>query len=288
MILKSDILKLPYNKLTESDKQKIIKSYYNTKINFEELSNLLKISERGISRVLKEKGINTKRINRYTLDDDFFNIIDTEEKAYILGLLYADGFIGDEHFNNIVLGLVDRELVYTVSDKIKFTGAIRIGNKGGFKNSSNSYILNFSSKKMAEDLRKIGLYPNKSLTLAELPQIDAKLFRHFVRGYFDGDGSICSSKNSSYYRANGTIKKYEYSTYIFNILGTKLFLERLVENMPINHYKIMDTKTKEIKQLRVSAKCEFNILFYYLYDNSSIFLKRKKDKWLQIMSAFTE
>lgn len=288
MILKSDILKLPYNKLTESDKQKIIKSYYSTKINFEELSNLLKISERGISRVLKEKGINTKRINRYTLDDDFFNIIDTEEKAYILGLLYADGFIGDEHFNNIVLGLVDRELVYTVSDKIKFTGAIRIGNKGGFKNSSNSYILNFSSKKMAEDLRKIGLYPNKSLTLAELPQIDGKLFRHFVRGYFDGDGSICSSKNSSYYRSNGTIKKYEYSTYMFNILGTKLFLERLVKNMPINHYKIKDTKTKEIKQLRVSAKCEFNILFYYLYDNSSIFLKRKKDKWLQIMSAFTE
>lgn len=102
------INKLPYNRLSEYDKQNIINCYYaNRKTDFKGLSNLLNVSERSVSRVLKEANINTKRINRYRLNESFFNKIDTEQKAYILGLLFADGYIGDEHFNNIVLQLKD-------------------------------------------------------------------------------------------------------------------------------------------------------------------------------------
>lgn len=279
--------KLPYNKLTNKDKNNIIKKYYdNRKVNFRELSNLLNVSERAVSRVLAEANINTKRINRYILNESFFKTVDNEQKAYILGLIYADGYVGNEHFNNIVIGLKDREIVEEIARIIEFDGEIRKSKKGGFENSKESYVLSFSSKEMAMDLRKLGLYPNKSLTITDLPEIDNNLFRHFIRGYFDGDGSIVLSKHTSYHKVDGKIKKYEYPSYCFSVLSTEIFLINMINKMSIKHYKILDTNTKEIKQIRVNAKCELEDLFDYLYGNSTIYLRRKYNKWLEIMSAF--
>ena len=280
-------MKKPYDKLNDTDKNSIIESYYTRKdLGFSQLSNLLKVSERAVSRVLKEASINTKRLNRYTLEETYFDDIDCEEKAYILGLIYADGFVGNESFNNIVLGLNDRELVEVVAKILKFTGNVRKTKKGGFKNSKESYVLNFSSTIMAKQLRELGLYPNKSLTVSNLPNIKEELYRHFVRGYFDGDGSIILSKNTSYYTANGKTRKYEYPTYTFMLLGTEEFLVKMLSKINVKHYIFTNTKTKEIKCLRVTAKCEFKYLFDYLYGDSLICLKRKYDKWLEIMSAF--
>jgi len=279
--------KKPYNELSIEDKLNIVKLYYEKKeLEFMELSDLLGVSERSISRVLKEARINTRRKNRYTLNDNFFENINSEDKAYILGLLYADGFIGDTHYNNIVLGLNDRELVEQVAHKIDFTGEIRKGRKGGFENSKESYILNFSSEKMAYDLRNLGLYPNKSLSLDYLPTIQHDLFRHFIRGYFDGDGSIILSKHTSYHKVGGVIKRYEYPAYTFMLLGTNKFLLNIIDIMKLNHYKITDTITDEIKCLRVCAKCELKELFNYLYGGSNMYLKRKYNKWLDVLSAF--
>lgn len=139
---------------------------------------------------------------------------------------------------------------------------------------------------MADDLRNLGLYPGKSLSLADLPDIDSNLFRHFVRGYFDGDGSIILSRHTSYHKVGGTIKKYEYPTYCFTLLSTEAFLKNMMCKTGIGHYKILSTKTSGIKEVRISAKCEFDRLFNYLYGNSVIYLQRKFDKWLEIMSAF--
>jgi intein/homing endonuclease len=279
--------KLPYNKLGECDRQIIIDTYYD-KVNlmFDEISDMLNISRRAISRVLEEAGINTKRLNRYKLNESFFENIDNEQKAYILGLLYADGYVGDEHFNNIVLQLKDREIIEQIAKLLDFTGAIRKSKKGGFKNSKEGYVLNFSSEIMANSLRNIGLYPNKSLTLNNIPNMPESLLRHFIRGYFDGDGSIILSKHSSYHKVAGVIKKYEYPCYTFMILGTKEFIEKIVIIMHLNHYIITNTKTEEIKCLRVCAKCDANYLYNYLYDNSTIYLERKYSKWLEVLSAF--
>lgn len=279
--------KKPYNKLDEEEKKDIVKYYYQRKeLDFLGLSNLLRVSERAISRVLLEANINTRRKNRYTLDDNFFHSIENEESAYILGLLYADGFVGDEHFNNVVLGLNDKELVEQVARIIGFTGEVRKGKKGGFENSKESFILNFSSEIMANDLRILGLYPNKSLSLEYLPHIDDSLFRHFIRGYFDGDGSIILSKHTSYYKSNGKTKRYEYPSYTFMLLGTNKFLINISNQINVNHFRIRDTKTEEIKCLSVNAKCELKYLFNYLYGESTIYLQRKYEKWLNVLSAF--
>lgn len=282
-------MKIPYNLLTDSNKKEIITTFYSNKdLGFKDISDLLGFSERAISRVLKESNINTKRRNRYTLNENYFGSIDNQNKAYILGLLYADGFVGDEKYNNIVLGMKDKEIIEKVATCIKYSGGVRKGNKGGFQNSSFSYIINVSSKTMANDLRKLGLYPNKSLTMEKVPIMSKELERHFIRGYFDGDGSVVISKNSSYYQGKAETIKYEYPTIALSILGTKAFLEELVTKMELKYYLIRNTKTSQIKDLRISSKKEAIRLFDYFYTESDMFLKRKHDKWLNFLSAYTK
>lgn len=278
-----------YNELSNEEKNKIVEYYYNNKnVSMDNISKEINISRRAVSRVLREKGINTRLKNRYLLNDNYFNEIDTEAKAYILGFIYADGFVGDEKYNNIVISINDYDILQWMAKEIEFTGTIRNTKKGGFENSKSGYSLNFSSKIMANRLREIGLYPNKSLTISELPKISNELMRHFVRGYFDGDGSILLSHNSSYYRNGNIVKKYIYPTYNFSILGTENFLKSIAKEANFNYVKIKDTKTKEIKSLNICAKKEFDNIFNYLYLNSTIKLERKYNKWKEIKSAFTE
>lgn len=276
-----------YRDLNSYDKYRIVDYYYKNKdISMDNIAINLNISDRAVRRVLKEEGINTRLKNRYILDENYFDCIDTESKAYILGFIYADGFVGDEKFNNIVIAVNDLEILEFIAKEFKFTGNIRKTKKGGFENSKCGYSLNFSSKIMASRLREIGLYPNKSLTIDTLPQIDKKLVRHFIRGYFDGDGSIVLSHNTSYYKAIDGVIKYIYPTYCFMILGTKGFLEEIIKEAEFNYAKIHNTKSEKIKCIKINAKKEFNNIFKFLYDNSTIKLQRKYNKWNEIKSAF--
>lgn len=76
-----------YRNLSDYDKDKIEEFYYkNKEYKFSELAKALNVSKRSVSRVLTERNINTKRKNRYTLNENYFGNIDSEEKAYILGL----------------------------------------------------------------------------------------------------------------------------------------------------------------------------------------------------------
>lgn len=276
-----------YTELNSLDKNRIVDYYYEYKdVKMKDISNMLNVSYRSVRRVLKEAGINTRLKNRYILDENYFDCIDTEAKAYILGFIYADGFVGNDRFNNIVISINDREVLEFISREFKFSGEIRKTKKGGFENSKSGYSLNFSSKIMASRLREIGLYPNKSLILEKMPCIDEKLIRHFIRGYFDGDGSIILSHNTSYYKAKGCNIKYMYPTYCFMILGTEIFLNDILEKAGFNYGKIYDTKSEKIKCLKINAKKEYQNIYNYLYNNSTIKLERKYNKWNEIKSAF--
>jgi hypothetical protein len=268
-----------YNNLDILDKEKIIDYYYKNKnCTFSVIAKELSVSIRGISRVLREANINTKRKNRYTLNENYFNKIDSEEKAYILGFIYADGFVGDNKFNNIAISSIDEDIIRKIKNAIEFTGDIRKGNKGNFENSKISSVLNFSSKVMASDLRKIGLYPNKSMTISSVPDIKSNLERHFIRGYFDGDGSIILSHNTTYHIVSGIKKKYTYPTYGFDILGTESMLNEVKNIMNLKYHKLLNTKTNEIKRLVCRAKSEARYIFEYLYKDSTIFMDRKYEK----------
>lgn len=271
--------KIPYNKLTNEDKQKIIDSYYLYKdLKFKELAELCGVSDRAYSRVLKENNIDTHIKNRYTLNQNYFEIIDTEHKAYWLGFIYADGYVGDEKYNNIVISLSDKDYCHLEKFKndIEYTGEIRISEiKQGFESEHDACVINFSNKKMASDLRNLKLYPNKSTTMFEFPDIPENLMKHFIRGYFDGDGSITDHiRNDSHNHR-----------FVMTILGTIEFLNIMFNKLPVNTL-IRPCKTSNMQYLVCSKTEDMIQLFHYFYDDSTIYLDRKYNVWKNIIEIY--
>lgn len=290
-LIRGDLM-LAYNKLNEQIKNIIVETYYTEKqLEFKDISTKLDVSERAVARVLKEKGINTRLKNRYTLNENYFNSIDTEIKAYILGLLYADGYVGDENFNNISISLKeeDAELIHRIAKEIDFSGTVRISDrKGGYENGQRTVVLNFSSSIMANDLRKLGLYPNKSTTMEDLPVIDEKLYRHFIRGYFDGDGSITISETTSYYKSETITKVYKYPQYVCTMIGTDKFIKNIIAKINLQKYSVRPSKSDNMIYLRVEAKQELMNLFEYMYNDSTMYMNRKFNKWVKIIGALNK
>ena len=280
--------KIPYNKLTDKDKRDILKTYFNRiDLTIPKISNYLNISARAVARVLKDNNVDTAKLNRYTLNEDYFKDIDTEEKAYILGLLFADGFVGDEKHNNIVIQLHkdDKYMLQNIANAIDFTGEIReTKSSGGFsKNGKTNFSLNFSSKTMAKHLRDYGIVVKRSETMTTLPNVPSHLINHFIRGYFDGDGTISKSIKTSYHELSSGIKKYEYSNYTFSIIGTRSFLECIVKEMGLTKYQFKNSKNENMVYLESRAKSEMPKIYDYLYKDSTIKLQRKFDKFNEIM-----
>lgn len=272
----------PYNSLDKVDIENILDLYYKN-VSYENIIKELDISRRALFRVLKEQGINSKRKNRYTLNESYFNKIDTEHKAYILGFIYADGYVGDEKHNNVVIAINEEDvsILEDIKKSIGFSGEIRrVDNvENCYKNSKPKVVLNFSSKKMAIDLRKLGLYPNKSVSMKKLPNIQRDLYRHFIRGYFDGDGSISFSVKTSYHiLKDGTEKKYEYKSIIWNVIGTCSFLDDMKKYLPVG---VIDAecKVENMKYLRTDSLRVLKEIYKFMYEDSTIYLKRKQKKF---------
>ena len=108
--------------LSLEEKEKIIKYYYdNPDKQVKEINKIFKLTKRTINNLFKEFNISSRRKNRYTLNECFFDIIDNELKAYLLGYLFADGFVGDEKYNNIVFSQKkeDAEAVKLLKESIE-------------------------------------------------------------------------------------------------------------------------------------------------------------------------
>jgi len=125
-----------------------------------------------------------KRI--YKVNENYFEKIDTPEKAYVLGFFYADGY------NNQKIGVLE---FVQIKERLDILEQIReqlLCNYNIKEYTSGKYTLNICSKKMSSDIANAGAVQNKS-DLLEFPSeqiISKELIPHFIRGYFDGDGCI--------------------------------------------------------------------------------------------------
>jgi len=260
---------IAYNKLTESIKNNIINMY--NELGFGSapiITETLNISTRSFWRVLNEANINTRRRNNYTLNESFFENIDNEIKAYILGIMYADGFNGG--INHICLGLKEKDHLQLIANALEFTGKIRDGKKcGGYSSENEFYYLNFSSKKMANDLSNLGVVTNKAKDVIELPNIPNNLMRHFIRGYFDGDGCAYEHKSQS-----------NYVDIRVEIIGNKGFLDNIGIHLSDYNitYSFKKSKTDYMYYLRISGGRNIRSFYSYLYNDSNIYLNRKYNK----------
>lgn len=131
----------------------------------------------------------------YSCKEDYFKTINTDAKAYLLGFLMADGSVSKKGRIKLHLKAADIEVVAFFAKELESTYRIIIGKAGvtihGVKKYYPTVCTTIYSKKMVEDLAKYGVVPNKTYApTAVIPNIPEELIPAYVRGFFDGDGSL--------------------------------------------------------------------------------------------------
>ena len=239
----------------------------------------------------------TKR--KYNIDDNYFNEIDTERKAYILGLMYADGCV---YPNSAKLDLKteDIKLLEDIALEMKNNCPIKTykyKKKSYFKYQDKTYEfdcsmsrLSMHSKQIVQDLHKHGCVSSKTLIL-KFPNnkiVDKSLIKHFIRGYLDGDGSISYSErsSSSKYRSSYLHFNITFTVTYDVIYGIKSVLYNIVPFDGDIRSRWKDSNNNCTLSIDGNNIC-FKIL-NWLYKDATIYLERKYNKYLMLVQEIDD
>lgn len=225
-------------------------------------------------------GIHSKRLTRRR----FFSKIETEIQAYLLGLYASDGNITEKR-KTFRISLQQKD-AYAVDWFKKFISpdARTFLNQRKIKiirncNITNSvyYGIDINCSDLCNDLVNLGFGYRKTYADTHLPNIPPELMRHFIRGYFDGDGTImgCYIKPDPKWKKNENFRtKMSICCKKRSILDDiKEYLKNLGIKSTINYSRRDDMY--EIS----SPKSQIKKLFYLLYDDAHFYLQRKYDKF---------
>jgi len=228
-----------------------------------------------IKRILEKNFIPVRswlevmKSNTFFCNDNYFEKIDSKDKAYYLGFLTADGWINKKGFG-IALNTKDKYILELFKEKLNYQGKI-----GSYRLKTSQKEMNYlvlTSEKIKTDLAKYGVIKNKT-HYTYFPDIPEELHSHFIRGIFDGDGCI------SYYKTN-----LEFSIVGNFILISKL-QEILIKNCNLNKTVLRKDKNKNnnIFYIKYAGNLQCKRIYDYLYkDCEDLYLTRKKEKFEQI------
>lgn len=205
------------------------------------------------------------------INKSFFKIW-TKEMAYVLGLFYADGHL-DKHLLHFSLSSKEKDFLKYIRRIFKSNHQI-LKRKG-----QKLYTLYIGNIEMVQDLIKLGINPKKSLTI-KFPNIPNIYVSHFIRGYFDGDGSIYNKQHNIYQ--------------VDIITGSKSFIlsikDRLEKFTNVNSQKIHKHKTSNAYFLRYQSRKDIESIFKYFYDEYTIknklYLPRKFLKFQEAINSY--
>lgn len=276
--------------------EKIVK-LYNDGASFTELAEQFNCSVTGMrdflveGRYVKSRGhqtINGVHYNkRHSCNDLFFNKIDSEKKAYWLGYLFADGYNNtDKKMVSFSQSEPQEEMVYRLKEDLEATQPISVSGPrintihGKEITSKPAHKIAINSKQLSDDLAKHGCTQGKTLTIA-FPNIDDQFKSHFIRGYFDGDGSVTNVKDTTGTKAQ------------FNIIGTLDLLlgiqKELVEKAGLNAIKISPAKKdSQVYQLVYGGIKNVKKFYSYLYLDSETYLPKKKNIFESVLKLYKD
>ncbi len=266
---------------TKEEELKIVQMYNDEKLSTVKIGKCFNCGNKVIAKVLDKYDIprigNGRR--KFFFDENYFDVINTQNKAYILGFLFADG-------NNtlskctirISLKEEDKDILERMRLETKFTKPLKykdnsLDDHNGYI-SKNAYVLEWYSKHLCETLNNIGMIPNKSLSV-EFPTIPNELFSHFIRGYYDGNGSIHRSiKNENNHAITVTITSTDkFCNALSEICMNELNLKSGIYDAS-NHNGIT-------KVFTLSGRNKAKIFLDWIYKDADMFLKRKHDRYIE-------
>lgn len=228
---------------------------------------------------------------KYSCNYNYFNTIDSCEKAYWLGFILADGCViksvrqrklktctstQTRYLLQITLSSADYDHLVKFKKCISSNHPIKCYKTSGFATSRNCVRVVIEDRGLVEDLVSCGIEYNKQLKERYLHDIPSEFDKDFIRGIFDGDGCLSEHKN-----------KYGNPEYEFSFTGTRELLTDIAIKMDLL------ITSKRLKQ-RFPERCinNFTMKFCgtkqtekamdYLYSNATIYLDRKYQKYQKL------
>lgn len=239
----------------------------------------------------KMRKLNLVKPDKYVYDYDFFEVMDTEEKAYWLGFIWADGWIHRTDRNaELAIELQERDSSHlekfnkSLKGNVEITHHVNDQTNNDFMkvDVTHSCKIRLYRSKIVNDICQYGIDENK--TYNDLPiseQIPKELVRHFIRGFFDGDGTVCfieSQKQLRYLIYNASysmLQSIREELYNYEIYSQIIEDKRDIKRKTVPCYRLIIGGLENI--------CKF---YEYLYNNSSICLDRKYEYATKYMKEY--
>lgn len=268
--------------LSQEEIDVIIDAYCNKKYGLVKTGKLVGVNQRIVRKVLINNNIhirslaeanraNSVNVRKYGVNDDYFDN-ESSNMAYILGFLAADGTVA-KNGNRIKIGLssVDRKFLELIKEELGAESNI-------FDyETSNGYMvseLGFTSQKIKQKLTEYNIIPGKTETFTFPTNLSKKYWIDFIRGYFDGDGSVGTAGPSAI--------RWQICSHRPQVLETIvefLFEEYGVPKVSIQKNKHGNSFLYTIQYSNNSTRKIFQIL----YTPNSLYLPRKFEKFKSIV-----
>lgn len=273
--------------LTQEQKQIILQEYVINKRGQQYVAKEAKCSIYMVKKFLKEQNIQIRNFSEaatlsnknrtYKVNHNYFKI-ENENMAWLLGFIAADGCISSQR-NQIIINLsrTDREILERIKMEIGSERQIcDYQNKDGFLCSSFAW----TSEESVKDLQKYNIVPKKTSILKPPYPLQEKFIIDYIRGYFDGDGTICylNSNKSLRFSIGGASK--EVISYIENHL-----IKLGISEVHIQEQKFINSNLP-FYYIQHSTNDAKQIYSLFYNDCPKMFLKRKKDHYEELLKKF--
>lgn len=259
--------------------KEIVKKYLDG-MTINEIANSGKSKHKRIKAALAESQIEIRKPlsyrakGRIQLDNDYFKNIDSPEKAYWLGFVYADGSVRS---NKVVFSLRDSEPVYLFKDAIKSKHKLSTGERFDTRTGMRyrHYTIQVTSVQFAQNLLNMGI-SSKGSKNYDFPKINNNLIPHFLRGLFDGDGSISINNTGNGIR--------------ISLIASNKILSKIDEiSAEIGLFKapykrsIISKNNKDIAKIGMYYDAEIFLKYLYKDSTKETRLERKYNLYLHYM-----
>ncbi len=257
-------------RLNNSDKEKVVAMYKTDNYTCKQLGEIFNISGVAIGGLLKRRCVKlkpqTELQRKYSLNEDYFDNIDSEDKAYFLGILYADGYNNTDRFSvNLSLQARDVDILNKLSKYIETDKPFQ---KIEFKNDNHStqYRMVIANKKISSRLSELGCIKKKTFFIEYPILMPSTLDRHFVRGYFDGDGYI------------GKVAATLVGTECFCKAISKILKKEIGINTSLSTRH--PDRNHNIRSLGINGRKQMLKFIDWMYKDSTVYLDRKYKKYI--------
>jgi len=209
----------------------------------------------------------------YSLNENYFEKINTPEKAYIVGFIYADGSVY-KNYLSICLSMKDIEIIKFIKKELNYGGPYKIKKH----RDKEEVSLTISSIKMVLDLKNIGIINNKTYESKNLPRIPKSLIGDMLRGLFDGDGSIYPNRKNN--------KIVEYTV---NFSSNKFILEKikkllLIYNISSSNIRYRRKDSIYSGMLDIKGSINIENIYNLMYKEGCFCLLRKKKRFYEFFN----